>query len=180
MTNVEQGKKQDFEQRLEAMETELGRLRDHVAISQVIASYGPLVDTSDGLENAERLARMWVEDGIYDIGGYGLKSGRKDIAESYAEVHFDMVPNGIAHIMGLPFIEVHGDTAVALCYSQVMRPEGERFYAWRTSANRWEMVRTAEGWKVDRRINRMIRGRDAYNVQLSVGDLDTGTDLPAT
>lgn len=168
MTNVEAT--------LADLQAEVGRLRDHVAISQVIASYGPLVDTSDRIERSSVLARLWTEDGIYDIGGVGNKAGREQIAEGFVESHFGMVGTGVAHVMGLPFIEVDGDRATALCYSQVMVPEGDRWFAWRVAANLWELDRTAEGWKVARRVNRLVGGDgEAYGVQQTVDRLQTGT-----
>jgi len=168
MTNVEET--------LAELTAEVGRLRDHVAISQVIASYGPLVDTSDRIERSTVLAELWTEDGIYDIGGVGSKVGRAEIADGFVESHFGMVSTGVAHIMGLPFIEVDGDGATALCYSQVMVPEGERWFAWRVAANLWELERTPTGWKVARRVNRLVRDDgEAYGLQQTIDRLHTGT-----
>jgi len=40
-----------------------------------------------------------------------------------------------------------------------LAPEGEeRFYAWRVSANRWELRRVAGIWRIDRRTNRLMNG----------------------
>lgn len=166
----------DVEHALRELQAEVRALRDHVAISQVIASYGPLVDTSDRLERSSRLAQLWVEDGVYDIGNVGQKVGRDQIAEGFVDNHFDMVATGVAHLMGLPFIEVQGDHATALCYSQVMVPEGDRWFAWRVSANLWELDRTEDGWKVTRRKNRLVRDDgEAYEVQHTIDRLNTGT-----
>jgi len=78
--------------------------------------------------------------------------------------------------MGLPFIEISGDSATALCYSQVMVPEGDRWFAWRVAANLWELDRTDAGWKVTRRVNRLVGPDDgAYDVQKTIDRLNTGT-----
>jgi hypothetical protein len=148
----------ELEQRLEAIETELALQRDHLEIRQIIASYGPMVDTSDTLQRSEKLSKLWTEDGVYDIGGVGAKHGRDDIAQVFAENHFGMVPTGVCHVMGLPHVRIDKDKAVALNYSCVFRPEGERFYAWRISANQWEFIRVNGKWLVDKRMNRLMTG----------------------
>jgi transposase len=164
------------EETIAELQTEVAKLRDHIAISQVIASYGPLVDTSDGLERSTVLAELWTDDGVYDIGAIGKKVGKREIAENFQFLHFDMVRSGVAHVMGLPFIEVDGDTATALCYSQVMVPENDRWFAWRVSANLWELERTPAGWKVGNRVNRLVRDDgEAYGLQKTIDRLHTGT-----
>lgn len=148
-----------IEVRLAALEQEVRVQRDHIEIQQIIASYGPLVDTSDSLDRSRNLAGMWTEDGIYDIGGLASCQGREEIAQVFGVRHFGQVPKGICHIMGLPYIDVSGDTAVALNYSCVLRPDGEdRFFPWRVSANRWDFVRENGQWLVQRRTNRMMTG----------------------
>jgi hypothetical protein len=146
--------------RLTALEAEVARQRDHIEIRQLIASYGPMVDTATGLDRSEKLAELWVEDGVYDIGGVGAKHGRADIARAFEDQHFGMVPNGVCHVMGLPYVHVDGDRASALNYSCVFRPDGERFYAWRVSANRWDFVRVDGRWRIDTRTNKLMSGED--------------------
>jgi len=69
------------------------------------------------------------------------------------------VPEGVCHVMGLPFITVTGDEASALNYSCVMRPDGDaRFFPWRVSANHWELVRQQGRWWIRRRTNRLMTG----------------------
>jgi hypothetical protein len=55
-------------------------------------------------------------------------------------------------------ITVDGDRAVATGYSQVYLHNGDSWKVERTSANRWELVRTDAGWKVENRINRLLDG----------------------
>jgi hypothetical protein len=70
-----------------------------------------------------------------------------------------------------------GDRAVVTSYLQVIAPdhvaapdplsahpppEGAQGYRiHRLSANRWDLVRTADGWKIARRTLRLIEGKDA-------------------
>jgi hypothetical protein len=148
-----------FEDRLSALEREAQWQRDHIEIRQLIASYGPLVDTADQQVRAQRLAELWLEDGEYDIGGVHPCKGRAAIAAVFEERHFDQVPEGVCHVMGLPFITVTGDEASALNYSCVMRPDGDaRFFPWRVSANHWELVRQQGRWWIRRRTNRLMTG----------------------
>src|SRR3546814_11964637 len=61
--------------------------------------------------------------------------------------------------MGLPLVQVDGERATAFNYSCVFRPDGEeRFFPWRVSANRCDLVRTGMGWKIERRVNRLMTG----------------------
>jgi hypothetical protein len=89
---------------------------------------------------------------------------------------------GIAHFTNLPYVRVTGDTAVAVSYLQVLAPdhvaapdplsahpppEGAQGYrVHRLSANRWDFVRTPEGWKIARRTLRLIEGKDASRAVL--------------
>ena len=52
------------------------------------------------------------------------------------------------------------DTAVATNHSLVFARRGEPWTAERVSANRWELTRTAEGWKVSKRENRLLTGSE--------------------
>lgn len=143
---------------LKAVRDELSRIRDERAIEQLVLGYGPRVDSVNDDDRAEALALMWVEDGEYDIGGVGVRHGRKEIAETYRTRHFANVVEGIAHVMGAPSVEVRGDSAVAFNYSCVFRPQGADFFPWRVSVNEWHLTRTTEGWRVARRVNRMVDG----------------------
>jgi hypothetical protein len=159
-----------MEQRLADIENGLRLQQDHRAITQLIASYGPLVDTSDRLERSRNLAMLWTEDGVYDIGGMGEFRGREAIAQIFAEGHFEQVPEGVCHIMGLPCISIDGNEAEALNYTCVMRHDGSGgFYPWRVSANRWQLVRQDSRWLVQRRTNRLMTGNsDALAMLASI------------
>src|SRR6516165_12204587 len=68
-------------------------------------------------------------------------------------------------------VRVTGDTAVAISYLQILVPDrvgplfdvpnhgsSRGFHVHRVSANRWEFVRTDEGWKIRRRTLRPLDG----------------------
>jgi SnoaL-like domain len=74
--------------------------------------------------------------------------------------HQGFVLGGCAHIVSAPQVTVDGDTAVAVCHSQLLlRDESADGYrVWRITANRWEWARTPNGWKVTARTNRPLDG----------------------
>jgi hypothetical protein len=159
----------DTETRLAALETRLRDLEDQVAIYQLMSAYGPLVDSGD----AEATAALWIEDGVYDWGGgpksaegTPMKEGAAGAAYDRAAIadmvrgpyHQEIIQGGAGHVIGLPHIVIDGDTAIATSYSRLYRRDGDNFRTWRVGANRWEFVRTAEGWRVKQRINRVLNG----------------------
>ena len=58
----------------------------------------------------------------------------------------------------MPIVRITGDTAQATGYSRVYLHTSDGYEIWRGSANHWEFVRTAKGWRVTRRTNRTLDG----------------------
>jgi hypothetical protein len=139
--------------RLEQLETRLRLIEDRQAITQVIASYGPTVDTNDG----EAVRALFSEDGSYELQGWTFSHATMH-ETVLTDLHRRYVAAGSAHIMSLPRVEVNGDVAVAINYSCVVIAEGDRFVIDRCAANRWDLVRAGDGWKVRRRVNRLTNG----------------------
>ena len=165
------------EERLAALETKVRLLEDQHEIRQLVCSYGPAVDIADNLEKSRKLASLWSEDGIYDVDPFGRPQGREEIAHFFEGLHFEMVPQGCAHIMSAPYIRITGDTAVALAYSCVFRPDGEQFLVWRVASNEWNLVRKDGRWQVAERINRLMRGSEqARGLFNSIHDLIAKAD----
>jgi hypothetical protein len=48
--------------RIAALERRVRALEDQLAISQLIATYGPAVDS----ESAEAVGQLWAAEGVYD------------------------------------------------------------------------------------------------------------------
>jgi len=133
----------------------LRRVEDELALYRLIAAYGPAVDAGDG----ERAASLWCEDGDYVVGGLDAWHGQQEIAGMVAgQMHQSLILAGAAHVMGLPQIELDGDRAVAVTYSRLYLREGEGFRVARVSVNRWEFERASDGWRIRRRINRLLDG----------------------
>jgi hypothetical protein len=140
--------------RLDRLEAHVRRLEDQVAIYQLLASYGPAVDSRSG----DAAADLWAPDGRYDFGGPPLE-GRERIGGLVdLDTHAAYVAAGCAHVISMPVVRVEGDSAVATGYSRVYLRQGDGWKVERASANRWELARTAAGWKVTNRINRLLDG----------------------
>lgn len=144
----------DPETRLARLEARIQRLEDHLAICQVLAGYGPAVDSRSGAA----VARLWTEDGSYDFGGEPLVGADAVGRLVDLDTHVGYVERGCAHVIGMPLVDVDGDRAVATGYSRVYVHEGDGWTVERASANRWELVRTERGWKVANRVNRLLDG----------------------
>ncbi len=170
----------DIEERVRKLEARIAELEDQVQIYQVMSSYGPLVDSGD----AEGTAALWVEDGLYDWGGGAtpgpdgtVKEGAEGAAFSQAAVadmvrgpyHQQIIHEGAGHVIGLPHVVLKGDAAVATSYSRLYRRDGDNFRVWRVGANRWEFVRTPDGWRIKRRINRVLNGGEEPRALLRSG-----------
>ncbi|HVX19798.1 MAG TPA: nuclear transport factor 2 family protein [Acidimicrobiales bacterium] len=142
-----------------AVEELSGRLRaveDLLAIQQAVARYGPAVDAGE----ADVVAELWTDDGRYDAG-VGTWTGRDAIAGMVrGPQHQGFITGGAGHVVSNPHVAVDGDRAVALCHAQLLlRDEAaDGFRVWRLTANRWDLARTPEGWRVTDRVNRQLDG----------------------
>lgn len=139
-------------------------LEDREAIRDLIARYGPLADSGD----AEAVATLFTEDGIYAVGGMGEAQGRAAIAALISgPVHQLLMADGCAHVLTSPAIDLDGDRAAARCHSVVYRHEDGEWAPVRVAANRWELVRGAQGWRVTRRDNALLDGSAAARALFS-------------
>lgn len=151
----------ETEARLARLEAQLRTLQDHVDICQVIARYGPLADSADTLERAHGAGALWTDDGVYDLAEGWSGQGPEGVAALLDnDVHRGLVRDGAAHILSLPHVMVDGDQAEAVNYSRVYKHADDAFFIWRVSVNNWTLARTPQGWKVKRRVNRLLNGSD--------------------
>jgi hypothetical protein len=132
-------------------------LEDEREIIRLISSYGPAVDSGQ----SEVAAAIWTESGVYDTDSAAWR-GRAEIAAMVEGAqHQQLIAEGAAHVVGVPHIQISGHRAVATCYSRVFRHVEGKFEVWRVAVNRWELVRTPEGWRASYRTNRLINGSAA-------------------
>ena len=144
-----------IEDRLAALETRLRAAEDHLAIENLVNSYGPLVDSG----SADEAAALWVEGGAYNVGGLTRLIAPHDLAAMYrSEGHMELVNTGCSHLTAPARITVDGDRAQALAYSFVVLREGERWFLWRAAINHWNLARDDKGWRIVERHNRVLDG----------------------
>ena len=151
------------EQRLRAIE-------DRLDIYHLIASHPPTADTGAG----GHARTMYAEDAVVDLGGAKTATGRDAIAAMVETPgHQAAIAGGLAHFAGLPHIVLDGDAAVVTSYLQILTPHptaepvevsnhgvAAGFRIHRVAANRWDLVRTAAGWKIKRRTLRPLDGSE--------------------
>lgn len=146
---MEPASQDSIEQRLQAVEDEL-------AIIRLVASYGPMVDT--GLTHLA--PHLFAEEGFYDVS-FGRLEGRAAITAMLSgEEHQSVVRQGIAHVMGLPYVEIAGDSATAVNPTHLYLRDGDGYRIFRVAQNVWKFARTAEGWNIVERYNRLIGADD--------------------
>ena len=153
-----------------SLEARLRAIEDRLAILNLIASHPPSADTG-----ADYFTRaVYVEDGTMDLGGGKGASGNAAIAAIVkTPEHQAAIAGGLAHFAGLPRIDIDGDTAVVTSYLQILTPDNgaepvavpghgssKGFRIHRVGANRWELVRTPQGWKIKRRTLRPLDGSE--------------------
>jgi hypothetical protein len=148
-----------IEDRLAALEARCRAAEDHLAILNLLNSYGPLVDSA----TAKEAGALWVAGGGYN---FGLNDGSTKRLEAPDEVagmyswdgHVELVETGCSHLTATPKITVDGDSAQAVGYSFVVLREDDRWYLWRAAINHWTLARTADGWRIVERFNRTLNG----------------------
>ena len=153
------------------LEDRIRAIEDRLAIYNLIASHPPSADTGGN----EHIAACWVDDGVFDRGeNLSSPRGRDTIASHVLSAeHQAAIAGGIAHFTGLPHVVIDGDTAVVTSYLQILVPQtegnpvevpnhgsGKGFRVHRMTANRWELVRTVEGWKFKHRTLRQLDGSE--------------------
>jgi hypothetical protein len=165
-----------LEERLAAMEARVRIMEDEMAIVRLISSYGPTVDSGQ----SQVAAALWTANGTYDVGGMEAFAGTEAIAALFdRESHQGLIRGGAGHVLNQPWVRVVGDRAVALGYSVVFKWDGRAFEVFRVSANRWELERRMEGWRVVQRTNRLLNGAQEARALLgSVNETGVGATPP--
>jgi hypothetical protein len=159
------------DQQNRTLEQRIRAIEDRLEIYNLIAGHPPSADTG-----ADYYAEaVYAEDGVFDRGpNLSGATGNKAIAASLKSAgHQAAIAGGIAHFTGLPHIALDGDGAIVTSYLQILTPKtaGEPvevpnhgasrgYHIHRVVTNRWELVRTAAGWKIKRRTIRLVDGSE--------------------
>ena len=154
---TEAGKDRSIEQRLQAIE-------DRLEILNLIAAHPPGADSA----SHDFAESFWLTDGTVDMAGQA-KGYESMIGVLNTPGFAEAQRQGICHFTGLPHITINGDRAVATSYLQILAadPEGKPFElsahgtskgfrVLRLSANRWQLERTSEGWRIKSRTMRSM------------------------
>jgi hypothetical protein len=151
-------------------EARLRAIEDRLEIYNLIASHPPSADTG-----ADYFARhAYTADGTIDLGGGKTAQGNEGAAQMMKTPgHQAAIAGGLAHFCGLPRIDIDGDAATVTSYLQILTPHptaephevpnhgvSKGFRIHRVGANRWDLVRTADGWKIKRRTLRALDGTE--------------------
>jgi hypothetical protein len=153
-----------------SIEDRISAIEDRLEILNLIASHPPSADS--GADYFTR--QVYTEDGVIDLGGGKTATGNAEVAGMVKTPgHQAAIAGGLAHFCGLPRIEIDGDTATVTSYLQIITPHPtaepyevpnhgvtKGFRIHRVGANRWELVRTADGWKIKRRTLRPLDGTE--------------------
>src|SRR6516165_10408420 len=153
-----------------SIENRLRAIEDRLEIYNLIASHPPSADT--GADYYTRV--VYVEEGELDLGRGEPVTGNESIAAiTKTAPHQAAIAGGLAHFAGLPKIEIEGDSATVISYLQILTPHptaaphevpnhgvSTGFRIHRVAANRWELERTADGWKIRRRTVRTLDGTE--------------------
>jgi len=154
-----------------SLEDRIRAIEDRLEIYNLIASHPPSADTS----GKNHILASWVEDGLFDRGDtLSSPRGRESIANQVLSVdHQAAIERGLAHFTSLPHVAIDGGTAVVTSYLQILVPQtqgdpvevpnhgsSKGFRVHRMTANRWELVRTPQGWKIKRRTLRQLDGSE--------------------
>ena len=144
------------EEVLRALAERVRRLEDEREVARVVARYGPLVDTGD-----PAAAGLWLQDGVYDVDELLMEGSASVASMVRSPAHQAFVAGGCAHVQGPVEVVVQGEAAVALGYSLMLVNDHGTFRVRRATANRWELTRTPQGWRVARRTSRKLDGSEA-------------------
>ena len=152
------------------LETRLRMIEDRLDIYNLIAAPPPSADT--GADYYTRA--VYLKDGAVDFGGGKAASGNEAVAAiSRTAEHQAAIAGGLAHFAGLPHVTIDGDDAVVVSYLQILTPHptaepvavpghgtSRGYRVHRVGANRWELKRTAQGWKIKRRTSCPLDGSE--------------------
>ena len=157
-----------MQQDARTLEERLRAVEDRLEILNLIASHPAAADTG----TAGYYRNAFLPDAVTDLGGGKAARGNDTIGAMVERgEHQAAMAQGLAHFAGLPHIEIDGDTAVVTSYLQILTPDvgaepaalaghgsSKGFRIHRVGANRWELKRTPQGWKISRRELRTLDG----------------------
>ncbi|MCW2767271.1 MAG: hypothetical protein JWO11_3230 [Nocardioides sp.] len=154
-------------ERLDRLEARLRVVEDELAVTRLIASYGPLVDAGE----ADATAELWAEDGSYDVEGWQMRD-REDVRSMVrSDGHQGLIAGGCSHFLGPAHVTLSGDDAVAVCESVLVRHRDGGYSVRRAGANHFVLRRGPDGWRIAHRTTRALDGSAEARGLLAAGAL---------
>jgi hypothetical protein len=163
--------RQEWGKKASTLERRIRAIEDRLEIYNLIAGHPPSADTGA----AHYAEAVFTADAVFDRGpDLSGATGNKAIGANLQSAgHQAAIAGGLAHFTSLPHVMVNGDTAVVVSYLQILTPRksGESvevpnhgasrgYHIHRVVTNRWELVRSASGWKIKRRTLRLVDGSE--------------------
>ena len=123
--------------------------------------------------------KMFIEDAVLDRGASVPQDrGRDQILKVVnGPDQREAIKSGMTHLAMMPHIKLNGDSAVATGYLLIVMPDAEAshvklpgkgvspgFSIYQLTVNRWELIRTADSWKVTQRTVRPIMSTDSRDL----------------
>jgi hypothetical protein len=122
--------------------------------------------------------KMFTEDAIFDRGQGRQDKGKNEILKIVNDPNQkEAIKAGMTHLPMLPHITLDGDSAVATGYLLIVMPDtaashvklpgkgvSPGFSIYQLTVNRWQLVRTTNGWKVSKRTVRPISSTDSRDI----------------
>lgn len=167
----------DLERRLSAIE-------DKFAILELIASHPPSADTG----SADYTRTVYRDDGVFDRGPALDGAHGADAIAAFIErpEHHAAIDGGLAHMAGLPLIDLRGDTAIVTSYLLIVHLDAEGkprelpnhgeslgYRIHRAVVNRWELEKHGDRWMIARRTLLPADGSDEHQALLRQGLLES-------
>ncbi|MFF3373577.1 nuclear transport factor 2 family protein [Streptomyces sp. NPDC002680] len=151
---------------VERLAAKVRALEDQVEIMQLVAQYGPAVDSGSG----EAAAGLWTDDGVFDAIPHLRMQGQDDIVGMvHGAGHQSLIHKGCGHVLTAPHIVVDGDEATGRSHALHLRWDADagRFWVFQVSANTWRWVRTEQGWRIAERVNANLDGSAEHREMLA-------------
>lgn len=122
--------------------------------------------------------KMFTQDAVMDRGQRGQDKGRAEILKIVGgSDQKEAIKAGMTHLPLLPHITLNGDSAVATGYLLIVMPDtaashvklpgkgvSPGFSIYQLTVNKWQLVRTTEGWKVSHRTVRPLISNDSRDI----------------
>jgi SnoaL-like domain len=129
--------------------------------------------------------KMFTENAVFDRGQGLQDKGQTAILKIVNDPsQKEASKAGMTHLAMLPHITLKGDSAVATGYLLIVMPDSAAshvklagkgvstgFSIFQVTTNRWQLVRTTEGWKVSQRTVRPLSSDDSHiNLERAIED----------